>query len=112
MRKGSAFATWLQEPHFPSVQVPELILQPGGPVPSFEIPHNHPPQGGSGSTGYEPNLNLTGAVTGQKPPPPLSGRSNPYGPIQRRVPLTPPAMAGGIPVPEDDEWTEYPHSYD
>eukprot|EP00971_Amphidinium_carterae_P140669 2787790-Amphidinium_carterae.1 len=52
---------------------------------------------------YEPNFNLTGAVTGQVPPPPLSGRSNPYGPILGRFPVTPPAMAGGIPVPENDD---------
>eukprot|EP00971_Amphidinium_carterae_P349161 6490874-Amphidinium_carterae.2 len=37
-------------------------------------------------------------------PPPLNrGRSNPYGPIAGRVPVTPTELAGGTPVPEDDD---------
>eukprot|EP00971_Amphidinium_carterae_P079239 1567922-Amphidinium_carterae.1 len=37
-------------------------------------------------------------------PPPLNrGRSSPYGPIAGRVPVTPTELAGGTPVPEDDD---------
>eukprot|EP00971_Amphidinium_carterae_P125810 2492334-Amphidinium_carterae.1 len=87
--------------------LPNLSLNPGPPVTS----QFQPQITNSDSTGYAPNVTpVPGTPAVQQmlpppPPPPQSGRSAPY--PTGRVPVTPPAIAGGgnpaVQVPVGDE---------
>eukprot|EP00971_Amphidinium_carterae_P119232 2361813-Amphidinium_carterae.1 len=87
--------------HQPSgTPLPNLILNPGGALP--QIPH---PQGGHGSTSYEPYpLPGTNQQALMLPPqlPSSAQRHAPYGPVGQ-VPITPPVLAlGGDAAGSDD----------